>query len=175
MTSKAKKQGRGVDLDPVRSHPVPAKARLYVVSCQLTIDMVASFKHSQLVHHLRIRLVTMAVYRVVALLADPDALRCEKMQPYPTSDAFATEVANHFSPFLALVTHKKGGSPNPTQGKDYPPYKKCTKRRLPPPSCAWLFLWLSVQLCYCSISLMRLLPFVACDYASALLQLPLQP
>jgi hypothetical protein len=51
----------------------------------------------------------MAVYRVVALLADPDALQCVNPQGYPTSDAFATEVANHFSPFLALSTHKKAG------------------------------------------------------------------
>ena len=78
--------------------------------CQLAINVIASFKHSQLVHHLRIRLVAMAVYRLIALFADPDALRCVKIQPYPTSDAFATEVANHFSPFLALATHKKGVS-----------------------------------------------------------------
>ena len=64
----------------------------------------------------------MAVYRVIALLADPDALRCEKMQPYPTSDAFATEVANHFSPFLALDTHKNGVF-HATQGRNTPTKK----------------------------------------------------
>jgi len=95
--------------------------------CQLTINVIASFKHSQLVHHLRIRLVTMAVYRVVALLADPDAVRCVKMHSYPTSDAFATEVANHFSPFLALATHKKGVV-LPHTGQGLPPLQKMHKK-----------------------------------------------
>ena len=78
----------------------------------------------------------MAVYCVIALLADPDALRCVKVQSYPTSDAFATEVANHFSPFLALATHKKEGSIL-AQGKDTP-YKNAQKgdyRRLPVRGC----------------------------------------
>jgi hypothetical protein len=58
------------------------------------------------------------------------------MQGYPTSDAFATEVANHFSPFLALATHKKGVS-LPHTGQRYP-YKKAQKgdyRRLPVRGC----------------------------------------
>jgi len=80
----------------------------------------------------------MAVYHVVALLADPDALRCVKMQPYPTSDAFATEVANHFSPFLALATHKKGVV-FPHTGQGLPPLQKNAQkgdyRRLPVRGC----------------------------------------
>jgi hypothetical protein len=79
----------------------------------------------------------MAAYRVVALLADLNTLPCVNTQGYQTIDAFATEVANHFSPFLALATHKKGGIPRHT-GQEYP-LQKSTKRRLPPPHCAWLF------------------------------------
>jgi len=81
----------------------------------------------------------MAVYRVVALLADQDTLRCVKMQPYPTSDAFATEVANHFSPFLALSIHKKGVVLTQHRAsKDYPLTKNAQKgdyRRLPVRGC----------------------------------------
>ncbi len=69
----------------------------------------------------------MAVYRVIALLADPDALRCVKMQPYPTSDAFATEVAKHFSPFLVLATHKKGGALTPHRARTTPLTKNAQK------------------------------------------------
>jgi hypothetical protein len=79
----------------------------------------------------------MSVYRLVALVADLNTLPCVNTQGYQTIDAFATEVANHFSPFLALATHKKGGIPRHT-GQEYP-LQKSTKRRLPPPHCAWLF------------------------------------
>jgi len=67
----------------------------------------------------------MVVYRVVALLADLNTLPCVNTQGYQTSDAFATEVANHFSPFLALATHKKGIF-HATQGRNTP-YKRQKK------------------------------------------------
>jgi hypothetical protein len=94
----------------------------------------------------------MTVYRPVALVADLNALSSINTQGYQTSDAFATEVALHFSPFLALATHKKGVS-HATQGRNTP--TKSTKRRLPPPLCAWLF---SVKRSYATAtgSLLRL-------------------
>jgi len=112
----------------------------------------------------------MAVYRVVALLTDPNTLPCINTQGYQTSDAFATEVANHFSPFLALATHKKGVF-HATQGRNTP-YKKSTKRRLPPPLCAWLFLCSNVQFAM-AVPLMRLLLSHAFACASASVRLPL--
>ena len=81
----------------------------------------------------------MAVYCVVALLADPDALRCVKMQPYPTSDAFATEVANHFPPFLALATHKKGIVLTPHRARTTPLQKMHKKATTAAPLCVVVF------------------------------------
>ena len=50
----------------------------------------------------------MAVYRLIALLADPDALRCVKTQLYQARGVLVAELALHFPPFLALATQKKG-------------------------------------------------------------------
>jgi hypothetical protein len=66
--------------------------------------------------------MAMGVYLVVALIADLNALSSINTQGYQTSDAFATEVANHFSPFLALATHKKGVF-HATQGRNTPTKK----------------------------------------------------
>jgi hypothetical protein len=62
------------------------------------------------------------VYRLVALLAYLNALSSINTQVYQTSDAFATEVANHFSPFLAHATHKKGVF-HATRGRNTPTKK----------------------------------------------------
>jgi hypothetical protein len=70
--------------------------------------------------------MAMVVYRVVALLADLNTLPCVNTHGYQTSDASATEVANHFSPFLAIATHKKGIF-HATQGRNTP-YKKRHKK-----------------------------------------------
>jgi hypothetical protein len=59
----------------------------------------------------------MTVYRLVALLADLNTLSGINTQGYQTSHAFATEGANHFSPFLAHATHKKGVF-HATQGRN---------------------------------------------------------
>jgi hypothetical protein len=64
----------------------------------------------------------MTIYRLVALLANPNTFSCPNTQVYQTSDAFATEVANHFSPFLALATRKKGVF-HATQGRNTPTKK----------------------------------------------------
>ena len=61
----------------------------------------------------------MVVYRLVAILADPNALRCVNPQLCQTRGILATELALHFSPFLALITNKKGVS-CPAQGRDTP-------------------------------------------------------
>ena len=61
----------------------------------------------------------MVVYRVVALLADLNTLPCVNTHSYQTSDAFATEVANHFSPFLAPRHTQKRDIPRHT-GQEYP-------------------------------------------------------
>jgi len=53
----------------------------------------------------------MAVYRLIAVLADPDALPCVNPQLYQSRDILAAEFAYHLSPFPALATHKKGGIP----------------------------------------------------------------
>ena len=95
----------------------------------------------------------MAVYRVVALLTDLNTLPCINTQGYQTSDAFATEAANHFSPFLALATHKKGVF-HATQGRNTP-YKNSTKRRLPRR--------LSVRGCFCVQTFSLLWLCLLCD------------
>jgi hypothetical protein len=64
----------------------------------------------------------MAVYRLVALVADLNALSSINTQGYQTSHAFSTEGANHFSPFLAHATHKKGVF-HATQGRNTPTKK----------------------------------------------------
>jgi hypothetical protein len=89
--------------------------------------------------------MAMVVYRLVALLADPDALQRVNSQPYQTSGISLAELANHGSPFPALAHTQKRGIPRHI-GQEYP-YKKGTKRRLPPPLCAWL----------CSVKRSRLL------------------
>jgi hypothetical protein len=66
--------------------------------------------------------MAMGVYLVVALIADLNALSSVNTQDYQTSDAFAAQVANHFFPFLALATHKKGVS-HATQGRNTPTKK----------------------------------------------------
>ena len=73
----------------------------------------------------------MSVYLVVALVADLNTLSSIDPQIYQTSDAFATEVANHFSSFLALTTHKKGVF-HATKGRNTPTKKaqKGSYRRL---------------------------------------------
>jgi hypothetical protein len=64
----------------------------------------------------------MAVYRLIALLADPDSLRCVKTQLYQARDVLLAELALHFSPFLALATHKEGVF-HATQGRNTPTKK----------------------------------------------------
>jgi hypothetical protein len=86
----------------------------------------------------------MAVYRLIALLADPNTLRCVNTQVYQARGVLLAKVALHFLSFLALATHKKGVS-HATQDRNTP--TKSTKRRLPPPLCAWL----------CSVKRSRLL------------------
>ena len=87
----------------------------------------------------------MAVYRLIAPLTDLNTFSCVNTKDYQSRGVFATELANHFSPFLALATHKKGVF-HATQGRNTPT-KKHKKAATPPPLCAWLFLCSSV-LCY---------------------------
>jgi len=110
----------------------------------------------------------MTVYRAVTLVADLNALSSINTQVYQARGILLTKVALHLFSFLALATHKKGVS-HATQGRNTP-YKKSTKRRLPPPLCAWLF---SVKRSYATAtsSLLRLrfgfLAFVTISSASA--------
>jgi hypothetical protein len=64
----------------------------------------------------------MAVYRLVALLADPDTLRCVNTQVYQATSALLAKVALHLLSFLALATHKKGVF-HATQGRNTPTKK----------------------------------------------------
>jgi hypothetical protein len=105
----------------------------------------------------------MAVYHVVTLVADLNTLPCINTQGYQTSDAFTTEVANHFSPFLALATHKKGGIPRHT-GQEYPLQKKHKKAATHGFLVRGCFLCSNVQFAM-AVPVMRLLPSHA--FASA--------
>jgi hypothetical protein len=53
----------------------------------------------------------MAVYHLIALLADANTLRCVKTQVYQARGVLLTKVALHLFSFLALATHKKGVFP----------------------------------------------------------------
>jgi hypothetical protein len=64
----------------------------------------------------------MAIYRLIALLADPNALRRVDTQVYQARDVLLAKVALHFFSFLALATHKKGVS-HATQGRNTPTKK----------------------------------------------------
>jgi hypothetical protein len=100
--------------------------------------------------------MAMSIYLVVALVADLNALSSVNTQDCQTSDAFAAEVANHFSPFLALATHKKGVS-HATQGRNTPT-KKAQKGGYRRPF---------VRGCFRSNALMLRLLVLSYGYASA--------
>jgi hypothetical protein len=73
----------------------------------------------------------MAIYHLIALFTDLNALSCINSQRYQGWRITVAKFALHFAPFLfifALATHKKGVS-CPAQGKDTP--TENTKRRLP--------------------------------------------
>jgi hypothetical protein len=74
---------------------VSLSGSLDVTSCQLTIDMVASLDHSQLVHHLRIWLVAMAVDRLIALITDPNTLPRVNTQVYQACGVVFAELTLH--------------------------------------------------------------------------------
>jgi len=61
----------------------------------------------------------MAVYRLIALLAHPNALRRVDTQVNQTRGVLLAKVALHLFSFLALPTHKKGVS-HATQGRNTP-------------------------------------------------------
>jgi hypothetical protein len=98
----------------------------------------------------------MAVYRLIALLADPNALRCVHTQVYQARDLLLAKVALHFFSFLALATHKKGYSTPRRAG--IPLQKKHKKAAT------------AAFLCVASVSVKRsrlLLPFLSFGFASA--------
>ena len=98
----------------------------------------------------------MAVYRLIALFADPNTLRCVNTQVYQARGVLLAKVALHLSSFLALATHKKGVS-HATQGRNTPT-KKAQKggyRRL------------FVRGCFRSNALMLRLLVLSYGYASA--------
>ena len=64
----------------------------------------------------------MAVYRLVALVADLNTLPCVNTQVYQTKGVLVTKVALHIFSFLALATHKKGVF-HATQGRNTPTKK----------------------------------------------------
>ena len=79
----------------------------------------------------------MAVYHLIAPLADPDSLRSVQTQLYQARGVLLAELALHCSPFLALATHKKGVF-HATQGTEYP-YKKHKKAATAAPLCVVVF------------------------------------
>jgi hypothetical protein len=100
----------------------------------------------------------MVVYRLIALLADPNTLRCVKTQVYQARGVLLAKVALHLFSFLALATHKKGVS-HATQGRNTPT-KKAQKGG-----------YLAALSCVASVSVKRsrlLLLFLSFGFASAL-------
>jgi hypothetical protein len=66
--------------------------------------------------------MAMAVYRLIALFADPNTMPCVNTQVYQARCVLLAKVALHLLSFLALDTHKKGVS-HATQGRDTPTKK----------------------------------------------------
>jgi hypothetical protein len=64
----------------IRTHL--SQNQLYLTSCQLSIDVPASFSNGYLVYYLRVRFVAILVYCVVARFADLNALWCVEPQAY---------------------------------------------------------------------------------------------
>ena len=105
----------------------------------------------------------MAVYRLIAPLTDLNTISCVNTKDYQSRGVFATELANHFSPFLALATHKKGVF-HATQGRNTPT-KKAQKGGYPAASlCVVVFVF--------KRSMLRLLVLFY-GYGCALASLPL--
>jgi hypothetical protein len=59
----------------------------------------------------------MAIYRLIALLADLNTLSCVNSQIYQSRGVLVAKVALHLFSFLALATHKKGVF-HATQGRN---------------------------------------------------------
>ena len=66
--------------------------------------------------------MAMAIYRLVALLADLNTLSCVNSQVYQAWGVVMAKITFHITPFLTtvvLATHKKGAS-RPATGWDTP-------------------------------------------------------
>jgi len=106
----------------------------------------------------------MAIYRLIALLADLNTLSCVNSQVYQAPGVVMAKITFHFSPFSDYFCpcHAQQRGIPPRYRGGYP--LKMAKRGGSSPLFAWLCLWLSV--------LMLRLLVLSCDYgfASALLR-----
>jgi hypothetical protein len=99
----------------------------------------------------------MTIYRLVALLANPNTFSRINTQVYQTRGIVVAKFTLHVFSFLALATHKRGVSYRTGQGYPLQKAQKGGYRRLP------------VRGCFRSNALRLLLLVLSCGCASALL------